>query len=226
MKDFKKNIYCTVSIPSIVPCQCVGGEVAIGTQIWTCQDLGVTEYRDGTPIPQVTDPTNWLNLTTGAWCYYDNNSANGAIYGKLYNWYAIAGIYNAASLSNPSLRKQLAPNGYHISTKSEWETLFTYLDGTTTGAVKDIMKETGTIHWVSPNSYATNSSCFTALPQGVRSDNGFFYGIGSFAHWWTSTENNTTEGWFYAMDYQGTPNDVYTYATTKWRGFAVRLVKD
>ena len=71
-------------------------------------------YRDGTPIPQVTDPTAWANLTTGAWCYYNNDPANGAIYGKLYNWYAVAGIHDAASLNNPSLRKQFAPQGWHF----------------------------------------------------------------------------------------------------------------
>ena len=82
-----------------------GQEVTIGRQTWMQKNLNVSKYRDGTPIPQVTDPKKWANLKTGAWCYYDNKTANGTIYGKLYNWYAVAGIYNGASLANKSLRK-------------------------------------------------------------------------------------------------------------------------
>lgn len=70
--------------------------VIICSQELMKENLKVTKYTDGTPIPQVTDPTLWANLTTGAWCYYNNDPAQGAIYGKLYNWYAVAGIYDAA----------------------------------------------------------------------------------------------------------------------------------
>jgi len=64
-------------------------EVRIGNQIWMARNLNVSRYRNGDPIPQVTDPTQWTNLTTGAWCYLNNDPANGRIYGKLYNWYAV-----------------------------------------------------------------------------------------------------------------------------------------
>ena len=60
--------------------------VKICKQVWMSKNLDVSTYRDGTSIPQVTDPVEWANLTTGAWCYYENNSANGPVYGKLYNW--------------------------------------------------------------------------------------------------------------------------------------------
>ena len=103
--------------------------LTIGTQVWATQNLNVSTYSDGTPIPEVTDPTAWANLTTGAWCYYDNTIANGTTYGKLYNWYAVAGIYDASSLSDVSLRKNLAPAGYHIPTDAEWTTLINYLGG-------------------------------------------------------------------------------------------------
>jgi hypothetical protein len=63
--------------------------VTICTQVWTLNNLDVTTYRNGESIPEVTDPTAWAALTTGAWCYYNNDSATGAIYGKLYNWYAV-----------------------------------------------------------------------------------------------------------------------------------------
>lgn len=96
--------------------------VTICKQVWATKNLDVTTYMDGTPIPQVTDPTAWANLTTGAWCYYNNLAASNATYGKLYNWYAVAGIYDAASLANPTLRKKLAPTGWHIPTDAEWTT--------------------------------------------------------------------------------------------------------
>ena len=160
--------------------------IIIGTQIWQTRNLDVTTYRDGTPIPQVTDPTAWANLTTGAWCYYNNDAANNATYGKLYNLYAAAGIYDAASLGNPTLRKNLAPPGYHVPSDEEWTTLITYLGGANIAGGK--MKETGTANWNSPNVDATNSSGFTALPGGFRHSNGEFRIIGTQCWMWSSSE--------------------------------------
>jgi uncharacterized protein (TIGR02145 family) len=178
--------------------------VTIGTQIWSRTNLDVTTYRDGTPIPQVTDPTQWANLTTGAWCYYNNDPANNATYGKLYNWYAVAGIYDAASLNDPSLRKQLAPQGWHIPSDAEWTTLTTFLGGESVAGGK--MKSTGTIQagtglWQSPNTSATNESGFTGLPAGFRFGLGTFGGIGLRGNWWSSSEYNTASAWARDLDY-------------------------
>ena len=208
-------------------CSCVGGEVVIGTQTWTCQNLDVTEYRDGTPIPQVTDPTVWTNLTTGAWCYYNNDPANNAVYGKLYNWYAVAGIYDTASLNNPSLRKQLAPDGYHIPTDAEQTMLTDYLGGQFFAGGK--LKEEGTTHWISPNVGATNESCFTMLPSGQRSGSiGFDYEIGEYGYMWSSTLSDDiylryAYSLYLRYDYE------YSYGHhifEKVYGLPVRLVKD
>jgi uncharacterized protein (TIGR02145 family) len=168
-----------------------GQEVTIGTQTWMKKNLNVSKYRDGTPIPQVTDPTQWENLTTGAWCYYENKTANGTIYGKLYNWYAVAGIYNGASLANKSLRKKLAPTGWHVPSDAEWTTLTTFLGGEEVagGKMKSITP------WESPNSWATNESGFTGLPGGCRGYDGTFGTIGNFGIWWSSSEFNTTSAW-------------------------------
>lgn len=133
---------------------------------WATKNLEVTTYRDGTPIPQVTDATQWANLTTGAWCYYEHNSANGPVYGKLYNWYAAVGIHDSASLTNPSLRKQIAPVGYRVPTEAEYTTYINCLGGIFIAGGK--MKETGLAHWNSPNTSATNSSGFTAVGNGFR----------------------------------------------------------
>jgi uncharacterized protein (TIGR02145 family) len=198
-------------------------QVTICTQTWTTKNLAVTAYSDGTPIPQVADPTAWANLTTGAWCYYNNDAANNATYGKLYNWYAAAGIYDAASLANPALRKKLAPTGYHVPTDTEWTTLTTCLGGESVAGGK--MKETGIAHWNSPNTDATNSSGFTGLPGGYRNYYGPFNGVGTNGYWWSSSEYDTSYAWYRALYYSnggvGRPHH-----GIKTDGFSVRCLRD
>jgi uncharacterized protein (TIGR02145 family) len=194
--------------------------VAIGTQIWSTTNLDVTTYRDGTPIPQVTDPTQWQNLTTGAWCYYNNDPANGIIYGKLYNWYAVAGIHD----NDPSTpNKILAPTGWHVPSDTEWSTLTTFLGGNTVAGGK--MKSIGTSLWQSPNTAATNSSGFTGFPGGYRSNDGIFNDFMINGNWWSSSEGNIPNiSWTRYLHY----NDSFAGFVTfnKIGGFSVRLVKD
>ncbi len=183
---------------------------------FTKQNLNVSKYTDGTPIPQVSDPTQWANLATGAWCYYNNDPANGVIYGKLYNWYAVAGIYDAASAANPSLRKKLAPTGWHVPTDTEWSNLINCLDPNANGGATNPniaggkMKATGTLQagtglWQSPNTDATNASGLSGLPAGCFNASGVFLSIGDSGVWWSSSEDNTTSAW---DNFQGiTTND-------------------
>jgi uncharacterized protein (TIGR02145 family) len=147
--------------------------VTICNQTWTKSNLNVSHYRNGDEIPQVTDPTQWANLTTGAWCYYNNDPANGAIYGKMYNWYAI---------NDP---RGLAPQGWHVPTDTEWNTLISCLGGNAVAGGK--MKEVGTTYWSTPNLGATNSSRFTGLPGGQRNYFGNFETI-QIGSWWSSSE--------------------------------------
>ena len=152
----------------------------IGQQIWMQKNLNVSRYRDGTPIPQVTDPTQWANLTTGAWCYINNTLGN---YGKLYNWYAVVGIHD----TDPSTpNKILAPQGWHVPSDAEWTTLTTFLGGESVAGGK--MKATGASFWLSPNTAATNESGFTGLPEGHRNNEGTFNSIGRGGSWWSSSE--------------------------------------
>jgi len=198
--------------------------VTIGTQVWTSKNLDVSIYRDGTPIPQVTDPTQWGSLTTGAWCYYNNDPANGEVYGKLYNWYAVAGIYNAASLNDKTLRKQFAPLGWHVPSDPEWTTLTNYLGGVDYAAGK--MKETGTTHWFSPNTGATNSSGFTGLPGGFRNYyDGIFDSIGNYGFWWSSSELDTVGAWSCLLLYNNYSNGNRS-PYNKFNGFSVRCLRD
>jgi uncharacterized protein (TIGR02145 family) len=191
----------------------------IGTQIWSVTNLDVTTYRDGTLIPQVTDPNAWANLTTGAWCYYNNDSANGTIYGKLYNWYAVAGIHD----NDPNTpNKVLAPTGWHIPTDSEWTTLTDFLGGMSIAGGK--MKSTGTSLWQSPNTGATNESGFTSLPGGGRNINGPFLGIGLDSFFWSASEINSTNAFFHYLNYSLV--NIQKISTDKQDGFSVRCVMD
>jgi uncharacterized protein (TIGR02145 family) len=215
--DFFEFDLCYNLNNSLLACDCnecpdciSGTEVTIGTQLWTGCNLDVTTYRDGTTIPQVTDPTAWAALTTGAWCYYDNDSANGPTYGKLYNWYAV---------NDP---RGLAPVGYHVPTDSEWTVLTDYLGGTLVAGGK--MKEAGLCHWAEPNTDATNESLFTGLAGGYRDAFGTFSSIGIDGYLWSSSDFSTTNALYrYITSFTGSALANSTY---KQASLAVRLIKD
>jgi uncharacterized protein (TIGR02145 family) len=201
--------------------------VIIGGQTWFKQNLNVSKYSDGTPIPEVNDPNEWNNLTTGAWCYYNNDPVNGPIYGKLYNWYAVAGIYDEDSFYDTTLRKKLAPTGWHIPNnsdcicESEWTKLINFLGGRFVAGGK--LKEEGTMHWQSPNT-STNISRFTALPGGYRGNFGTFDNITNNAGFWTFSESDFSSAWFYFLY-----NDLVIIdqaSNSKKLGYSVRCIMD
>jgi len=201
--------------------------VTICSQVWSTKNLDVTSYSDGTAIPQVTDATAWSNLTTGAWCYYNNDAGNNATYGKLYNWYAAAGIYDAASLADPSLRKRLAPTGWHVPTDNEWTTLIDCLGGLSIAGGK--MKAIGTLQagtglWQYPNTDATNTSGFTALPGGNSYTVSTFGNIGFGGNWWSLSSLDTIYAWDYYLDFD--VSDIVRNYEGKRNGFSVRCVRD
>lgn len=182
--------------------------IQIGTQVWMTENLDVSTYRDGTPIPEITDATTWAGLTTGAWCKYNNDASNGAVYGKLYNWYAI---------QDP---KGLCPDGWHVPTDAEWSTLSSLLVNNVGGK----LKATGTSLWNSSNINATNSSGFTGIPGGGRDHAGSFTSLGTYAYWWSASEYSTTNAWYRAAYYN--TGILYNYHIAKADGLAVRCVKD
>jgi uncharacterized protein (TIGR02145 family) len=184
-------------------------------QTWTTKNLNVSRYRNGDVIPEITDRYSWNQCKVGAWCYFQNNSANGIVYGKLYNCYAV---------NDP---RGLAPTGFHVATDTEWTTFIGCLEGTILAGGK--MKESGTSHWASPNTDAINSSGFSALPGGSRNEFGDFTPtahIGWEGHWWPATGNNTIPNSprHYNLNYNDSWADVhYDYLAT---GYSVRCVKD
>lgn len=187
-----------------------GNTVRIGSQVWMTKNLAVTRYRNGDKIPEVRGGANWASLTTGAWCWYKNDSAAGAIYGKLYNWYAI---------NDP---RGLAPEGWHIPTSAEWDILGNFLGPLYAAGSK--MKEVGTTHWLAPNNDATNSSGFTALPGGIRYYNGLFNLIRNNGFWWSSTASNPGFASFRILGYNATA--LLTNEDDDRSGFSVRCIKD
>ena len=201
--------------------------VTIGTQIWSTSNLDVTTYRDGTPIPQVTDPSQWGNLTTGAWCYYNNDATNGSTYAKIYNWYAVAGIHD----NDPNTpNKSLAPSGWHVPSDTEWNSIINFLDSNANGGITvpnvagSAMKEIGTTHWFSPNTGATNSSGFSGLPGGYRFVDGSYAGLGINGYWWSSSENGVGGAWYRNLNFEST--NATKIGQTKNLGYSVRCVKD
>ncbi len=185
--------------------------VTIGTQNWQRRNLDVSTYRNGDVIPYVKDNTTWANLTTGAWCWYNNDPELGKIYGKLYNWYAV----------NDS--RGLAPEGWHIPSDAEWIVLTNTLGGSAVagGALKQI----GTSLWNSPNTGATNSTNFTALPGGYRTDiSGVFAFLNSLGEWWSSNEINASSGKGYTL--YSSNSSLSPGTIGKKYGLSVRCIKD
>ena len=183
--------------------------VTIGSQVWMVENLDVCTYRNGDPIPQVTDLNEWKNTTSGAWCYYNNDPATGEIYGKLYNWYAI---------NDP---RGIAPTGWHIPSDEEWTNLTDFLGGS--GVAGGKMKESGLSHWNNPNSGATNLSGFTALPGGFRGISGSFTNISLHSYFWSSTKKNN-DAWNRDLSYgdAGVVRDLKDL----FIGHSVRCIKD
>ena len=202
-----------------------------GTQQWTVENAATETYRDGTPIPQVTDATQWSNLTTGAWCYYDNDPTKG----KLYNWYAVAGIHD----NDPNTpNKEFAPDGWHVPTDAEWTTLEEHLianaynyDGTTTGnkIAKSIASTTG---WnsstytgaIGNDQSLNNSSGFNAFPEGSLYDGGSFFFDHDNAFFWSSTEGDSNNAWSRVLSTN--TSNLFRSNYNKDYGFSVRFIQN
>jgi len=189
--------------------------IQIGTQVWMAENLRTTRYRNGDPIPNVTDGTQWGNLNTGAWAHYDNDSQHEKPYGKLYNWYAVADPRN------------VCPTGWHVPTDAEWTVLEDHLGDERFGSLiaGGRMKSTGTQYWEAPNSGATNLSGFSGLPGGARDgSDGRFLHLGNVGLWWSASESGAEGAWNRYLRYLNA--DVYRDAFNKRDGFCLRCVRD
>ena len=151
--------------------------VLIGDQWWMAENLKSAHFSDGSEIPNVTDGLAWGQLTTPAWCNYENSIINNSLYGKLYNWFTAVDSRN------------VCPTEWHIPTDSEWTELTDYLGGLTLAGGK--MKSISA--WDSPNTGATNENGFSGLPGGYRFNyDGVFTNVGDSGIWWGSSESSAT----------------------------------
>jgi uncharacterized protein (TIGR02145 family) len=188
-------------------------EVKIGDQVWMTENLNVEEFRNGDPIPHANTFAKWRKAGQEgqpAWCYYENNPANGEKYGKLYNWYAVNDL------------RGLAPKGWHIPSDKEWRLLNSFLGGSKVAAKK--MKITR--GW-DKSGNGNNESGFSALPSGLLSAqyeyDYEFGGLGSLAIWWSNTERGKDNVWYQHIDTDecGVAQDI-----NKFFGLTVRCIKD
>lgn len=184
--------------------------VQIGKQIWMAENLKTTKYRNGDPITNVADNVAWSNLSTEAYCDYNNDSDLGSIYGKLYNWYSVSNTLN------------FCPEGWHVPTSAEWKTLTDTLSGESIAG--DKLKETCAEYWISNVQGSANETGFTGLPGGTRGFDGIFNYVSFLGSWWTSSESPPYYAATRSMYYGNTKVD--NYYSSKKCGFSIRCVKD
>jgi uncharacterized protein (TIGR02145 family) len=195
-KDYDGNLYSSVKI---------------GNQVWMAENLKTTHYANGDPIPDGTGEDNISGEPDPEyWFAYNDDLNNVYTYGRLYTWYTVTNSGN------------ICPDGWHVPSDTEWTQLTDYLGGASVAGGK--LKETGTTHWNSPNTGATNESCFTGLPGGYRYFNGAFNYIGIYGYWWSSTVYNASSAWKQNMDYDNA--STYRGFNNKKFGLSVRCVRD
>lgn len=194
LKDIDGNVYKTIQI---------------GTQIWMAENLKVSNYSDGTPITLLSEPSQWKESLTGAYC------KNSDVYGFFYNYYAAVD------------KKNICPAGWHLPDNSDWTKLGIFLGGESVAG--DKLKESGIVHWGNHNTRATNESGFTALPGGLRDHLGSIYSLGNSeggaGYWWSATETDAVYAWHYSLG--GEASYVFKSPfSVKNSGFSIRCIKD
>jgi len=184
--------------------------VTIGTQNWLAENLRTTKFNDGTPIPLVTDKEAWAQLTESGYCWYDNDKAKyGETYGALYNYYAVKS-------------GKLCPKGWHVPSDEERLILSNHFGDDSLIGGK--LKETGTKHWASPNTGASNEVGFTALPGGFRNPEGEFFEVGVSGLWWSDTKHSTDVAFSYLIYSDNSAG--YTRHRNYRNGLSIRCIRD
>ncbi len=195
--------------------------VQIGEQWWLAENLAYLPSVSPSSEKSETAPYYYVYDYQGSNVSEAKATANYSTYGVLYNWTA---AMNGAtsSATNPSGVQGVCPAGWHLPSLDEWTQLTDYLGGRSIAGSK--LKETGTTHWLSPNTGATNEIGFTALPGGYKADSGYSINIGKYGFWWTATEFTTSSGWALRLNYNdfvvGGESTPFDY------GKSVRCVRD
>lgn len=178
--------------------------VIIGNQEWMAINLKTTKYRDGSPIPNVINANQWINLSTGAYCWYKNDESNKENYGGYYNWYAVE-------------TGNLCPTGWHVPSNDDWLTLISF-------AGVHVADELKSEVW-GYDSYHFNAIPASGRWNGYFDDIDFNWGIG---YWWSSTEKDVNEAGalmlHWDMRFEQDFNFPWYYG--KNNGLSVRCIKN
>jgi uncharacterized protein (TIGR02145 family) len=217
----------TLSTDESPQCTDIDGNVykviKIGNQWWMAENLKVTHYRNGDEIFFVQNASTWVGLSSGAYGNYNDDINNGDTFGRLYNWFAVDDNRN------------IAPEGWHIASDDEWKELEIYLGisqsqadstgwrGSNQGGK---LKESGIVHWLNPNTAATNSSGFNALPGGFQNGSGSYMDLNKEGRWWTAPESGSSNFWQRRLFFEN--GKIYRFGTAGYRsfGFSVSCIKD
>ncbi|MCD4788839.1 MAG: fibrobacter succinogenes major paralogous domain-containing protein, partial [Bacteroidales bacterium] len=201
--------------------------VQIGNQCWMKENLKTTTYSNNTPIPNVTDASNWSNLTTGAYVWYDNDISWKDLYGALYNWYAVV---------DPN---GLCPTGWHVPTNDEWTALTDFIGGISSphgNELKSCRQVDSPLGGAcntsdhprceqNDDNWGTDDYGFSGLPGGIRYPDGTSFGfIWSYSYWWSSTEYSSGNALSRSLSCYDGP--VFDYYFNKHYGFSVRCLRD
>jgi uncharacterized protein (TIGR02145 family) len=187
-------------------------------QEWMIENLRTDKYSNGDFIQNVTNEIDWINLTTGSWTYYLNDSLLDNPFGKLYNWYAV------------NDQRNICPINWHVPSDYEWTSLIQYLDPNANSETDNVnfvggkMKTIGTQFWESPNLNASNESLFSGLPGGIRSSSGNFDYLGTYGYWWTSSVGLSNSSWARMLSYEN--GILYRFQDYKITGRSVRCIRN
>jgi uncharacterized protein (TIGR02145 family) len=228
------------------PAETVYPSVKIGTQTWMTENLNVTHFRNGDSIPEAKTDEEWKTASDNkqpAWCYYNNDTANGKKYGKLYNWYAVNDL------------RGLAPVGWHISSDDEWTEVALFLVEDPVNKMKSVSgwksytseifcskckgwnenrrkkmvcrvcNNNRVIGEKTTTGNGNNRSGFNGFPAGFRENNGHYYNAGAVSVWWSSNESDSmtslARGFAKNNDFM-----ILQKSFDKGHGFSVRCLKD
>jgi uncharacterized protein (TIGR02145 family) len=197
----------------------------IGKQVWSTENLNVAHFRNGDLIPEAKNLDEYFKYEqekSPCWCYYDFDNKNESIYGKLYNWYAVNDTRN------------IAPEGWRVSSKQDWEELIDFLGGSSTAASK--LKSTESDLWISQSENIKDSYSFCAKPGGFLSTTSEmgdgFQSLRRVGNWWCSNSINDDSAnsiFMYSSNEYKTENEIYieeTGKTGKWFALSVRIIRD
>lgn len=181
--------------------------IPIAGKAWMHKNLATIHFKDGSEIPFAGSKEAWraaAKSQTPAYCYVNGDSANTKMYGLLYNWYAV----NDA--------RGLAPNGYHVASSEDWQSLCDSLGGTSLAGAQ-LKANYG---WsINPD---TVFHPFAAVGTGGRTDAGQGFSFERYGHWWGANEWDSLNGGSIILN--GLSTSVMIGANKKGSGFAVRCI--